>query len=248
MKLYASTAVAALAALGLVACSAETEASPTAPAATTMPAPVETAEPTAAPAADVDAAAILEEVNAATYEVEKTHAFLFWDVSHGGLSTYTAKFKDWDATIEFDPADVTKSVVTASINPMSVETDHPSKAEEWHDELANDFFKAGEFPAITFQSTSIETTGPMTGEMTGDLTFLGVTKPVTLDVTFNGVGNKPWYGERDLIGFDATGTLMRSEFGLDKHIDNGIGDEVTIRISAEFLEKEPEAPAEEPAE
>ncbi len=234
--LYAPVAASALM---FAACSPAAET----PAAESS-APTETAEVVAAPTTgptDADAAALLAEVNKATYDVEKTHAFLFWSVSHGGLSTYIAKFKDWDATIEFNPEDVTLSKVTASIDPTSVETDHPTEAEKWHAELANDFFKATDFPNITFASTSIEKTGPMTGEMTGDLTFLGVTAPVTLDVTFNGVGNRPWFGERDLIGFSATGTFNRSDFGLTRMVDMGIGDETTLTIEAEFLQRENEA-------
>ncbi len=193
--------------------------------------------------AKVDAekvAAQLAETAKGTYSVDKTHAFLFWKVSHFGLSTYTAKFTDWDATIDFDPANPAASSVTASINPTAVQTDHPSQAEKWHGELANDFFKAEEFPAITFKSTSVETTGPNTGKVTGDLTFLGVTKPITLKVKYNGVGNVPWYGERDIIGFDAKAKIKRSDFGLTRMIDNGIGDEVTIVISGEFLQDEAE--------
>ncbi|MEQ9314317.1 MAG: YceI family protein, partial [Henriciella sp.] len=73
--------------------------------------------------------------------------------------------------------------------------------------------------------------------VTGDLTFLGVTRPVTLDVTYNGTANAPWYGERDLIGFDATTTINRSEFGQDS-LQGVISDEVVIEFSGEFLQDE----------
>ncbi|WP_018996490.1 YceI family protein [Hirschia maritima] len=186
----------------------------------------------------------LAETTAGQYDVEKTHAFLFWELSHGGLSTYTAKFTDWDASIDFNPENPAASTVTASINPASVQTDHPTKPDEWHTELANDFFKVGEFPAITFKSTSVKTNGPNTGVVTGDLTFLGVTKSIDLDVKYNGVANKPWLGDLDIIGFDASTTITRSEFGLENALQYGIGDEVTIRISAEFLQVEKESAAE----
>lgn len=206
------------------------------------------AQVTAAPAADTaeaeKAAKFLAEANKGVYNVEKTHAFLFWSLSHGGLSKYVAKFTDWDATLNFDPADPMASTVTAVINPASVQTDHPTKAEEWHTELSTDakFFNTNEFPTATFSSTSIEKTGPLKGKMTGDFTFLGVTKPLTLDVSFNGVGNRPWWGERDLLGFSAKGKFNRSDFGLTHLVAQGIGDEVTIKIEAEFLQEE-DAPA-----
>lgn len=179
-----------------------------------------------------------EEAAAGTYELEKTHASLLWKVSHNGLSGYTVAFTDFDATIEFNPENPVESTVTASINPAALQTNYPDaeKREDWHKKLAGpQIFNADEFPKITFTSTGIEQTGEFTGLVTGDLTFLGVTKPVTLDVEYNGTGNAPWFGPRDLIGFSATGTITRSEFGLEAYLPN-IGDEVEIMIEAEFLE------------
>jgi polyisoprenoid-binding protein YceI len=96
---------------------------------------------------------------------------------------------------------------------------------------------AGEFPEIYFASTDISRTGDASGTVTGDLSFHGQTNPVTLDVTFNGLANAPWYGERDLIGFDASGTISRSSFGQDA-LQNMISDEVTVEFSGEFLQVE----------
>ncbi|MEL7130119.1 MAG: YceI family protein, partial [Pseudomonadota bacterium] len=132
-----------------------------------------------------------EEAAPGTYELEKTHAFLTWRVSHNGLSKYTARFTDFDATIVFDPENPVASSVSAKINPLSVETDHPTKAESWNNELATDdrFLNGDAFPEITFESTNIEQTGEFTGTITGDLTLLGITKSVSLDATYNGTGN-----------------------------------------------------------
>ena len=77
----------------------------------------------------------------------------------------------------------------------------------------------------------------LTGTVTGDLTLLGVTKPVSLDVSYNGVANPPWFGERDVIGFDASTTVQRSEFGMAAYIPN-ISDAVTVEFSGEFLQDE----------
>ena len=84
---------------------------------------------------------------------------------------------------------------------------------------------------------SDERTGDLTGTVTGDLTLLGVTNPVTLDVTYNGVANPPWYGGRDVIGFDASTTLNRSDVGMGAYIPN-IGDAVKVDFSGEFLQDE----------
>ncbi|MEL6324238.1 MAG: YceI family protein [Pseudomonadota bacterium] len=173
----------------------------------------------------------------ATYELEKSHAFLTWRISHNGLSKYTARFTDFDATIDFNPDNPVTSSVSATINPLSVETDHPTRADSWNAELATDdrFFNGDEFPEITFVSTGIEQTGEFTGIVTGDLTLRGVSLPVSLDVTYNGTGNAPWFGTRDLIGFSARGTFNRSDFGMTALLPN-IGDEIEVIIEAEFLQ------------
>ncbi|WP_018147957.1 YceI family protein [Henriciella marina] len=79
--------------------------------------------------------------------------------------------------------------------------------------------------------------GDYTGTVTGDLSFRGETRPVTLDVTYNGMANVPWMGERDLIGFTATTTINRSEFGMDA-LQGIISDDVTIEFSGEFTQTE----------
>lgn len=191
----------------------------------------------------------LQGASAATYSLEKTHAFLTAYVGHAtGISDYRISLTDFDATLNFDPANPTASTLDVSINPMGVETNYvgdykaghaDSGFETWNEDISRNarFFNADAHPAITFKSTSLTQTGDYTGTMTGDLTLLGVTKPVTLDVTYNGTGNAPWYGERDLIGFDATTTINRSEWGMDGLIPI-VTDAVKIEFSGEFLQNE----------
>ncbi|WP_084419992.1 YceI family protein [Henriciella litoralis] len=207
---------------------------------------------TAALAAIVTTPAIAEQtldgVSADTYELDKTHAFLTWTVTHNGISHYTANFTDFDATLEFDPDDLSASSIEVTINPTGIETNYPgdykaghpdSEYASWNEALSmgDNFMKAGEYPEITFVSTSAETTGDFTGTVTGDLTFLGVTKPVTMDVTYNGMANLPWYGPRDLVGFNASTTISRSEFG-QTSLEGMISDDVKIEFSGEFLQAE----------
>lgn len=177
------------------------------------------------------------EASGGNYQLEKTHAFLTWRVKHNGLSNYTARFTDFDASIDFDPENPVASSVKATINPLSVETDHPSN-DGWNTTLATDakWFNGKTFPQIVFESTSIEQTGEFTGLIIGNLTLLGVTKEIQLDTTYNGTGNAPWFGTRDIIGFSARGMLKRSDFGMTALLPN-IGDEVEIIIEAEFVEK-----------
>ena len=234
--------LASVSAIALVACSGPAS-TPAETAETPAAAPVE-ATPTAAPAEAP--AAEVKYGKTATYKLDPTHASLTWRVKHMGLSNYTARFTNFDATLDFNSDDASATSLTATIDPTSVETDYPGDFKAGHpdspynsfdEELSQspDYYNAGAFPEITFKSTDITTTGPDTGTVTGDLTFLGVTKPVTLDVKYNGVANFPWAPEEDHIGFSATGTLTRSEFGLSAGTPY-VGDEVQIVIEAEFAE------------
>ena len=183
----------------------------------------------------------LEGVASGLYNLEKTHAFLTWTVKHNGISGYTVNFTDFEADIVFDAESPANSQLAVSINPTAMNTNYPDPAKktEWEAELANDarFLNAGEFPAITFNSTEVSQTGDFEGTVTGDLTFLGVTQPVTLDVSYGGVANPPWFGQRDVIGFTASTTINRSEFG-NTSLAGIISDEVVIEFSGEFLQAE----------
>ncbi|WP_084397339.1 YceI family protein [Henriciella aquimarina] len=190
----------------------------------------------------------LDGVADATYQLDPNHAFLTWTVVHNGLSEYTATFTDFNATLDFNPEEPTASSIEVTIDPMGLETNYPadykeghpdSQFDSWNEALSKDnrFLNGDQFSPITFVSTGSEKTGEYTGTVTGDLTFRGVTKPVTMDVTYNGTANLPWYGERDLVGFNATTTINRSDFGMDA-LQGMISDEVVIEFSGEFLQNE----------
>ncbi len=183
----------------------------------------------------------LEGVASGLYELEKTHAFLTWTVQHNGISGYTVNFTDFDADLVFDAETPANSQLSVSINPTALNTNYPDpeKKVEWETELGTDarFMNANEFPTITFTSTAVEQTGEFEGTVTGDLTFLGVTKPVTLNVSYGGVANPPWFGQRDVIGFTASTTITRSDFG-STALAAVISDEVEIEFSGEFLQAE----------
>jgi polyisoprenoid-binding protein YceI len=170
---------------------------------------------------------------AGTYEVDKAHTRVSWQISHFGVSTYTGWFKGFDIELNFDPNAPEKSSLKTTIDPKSVFTFDP----KFDEEIASaKFFDAAKYPEITFVSSGIEKTGDTTGKMTGDLTFHGVTKPVTLDVTFHGGMQSPLKNTY-VLGFEAKGTIKRSEFGVTEYIDFGLGDDVTITIEGEFDHK-----------
>lgn len=182
-------------------------------------------------------AAPVADVPAGTYVLDKTHASLTWKVSHLGLSKYTARFIAFDAKLEFDPNAVEAAKLTAEIDPTSIRTDYPFADKKNFDNILateSTWFNAPKFPKITFTSTKVERTGEKTGKVTGDLSLLGVSKPVTLDVTFNGGMKEQPFAKKPALGFSAKGTIKRSDWGMGYLVPN-VGDEVELLLEVEFL-------------
>jgi polyisoprenoid-binding protein YceI len=169
---------------------------------------------------------------AGTYVIDPHHASLIASVSHFGRSIYVFRFDKFDASYDYDPAAPEESKLTVSIDVNSLDTGW-DKADK---QFSRDFAGAAKMPIARFVSTSIISNGS-SGTVTGDLTLNGVTKPVSLAVTFNGYGP---LGPMGLLGkkagFSATGTVKRSDFGLTKDLPM-VGDDVSLQINAEFVAK-----------
>ena len=162
------------------------------------------------------------------YVIDKTHASLTAKISHLGFSNYTFRFNGLDASFDFDASKPTAAKVTASVDPASIDTG----SVPFNKELSGDkWLNAVKFPTISFKSTGLTLTGPTTGKLTGDLTFLGVTKPVTLDLSWYGFG--PGFTGGTRTGFSATTSIKRTDFGFSTYVPL-IGDQVDLAIEAEF--------------
>ena len=188
------------------------------------------------------------DVPAGNYTLDRNHASLIFRINHLGFSHYTARFTRFDATLELDPAHPATSSVTATIDPTSIETDNPDPTLDFDHQLQNqDWLNTAQFPQMTFRSTALGLTGPNTARVTGDLGLHGVTRQVTLDVTFNGgYASNPLDPSGSRIGFSAHGSLERSEFGIAEALPPprstfGLGDEVEVLIEAEFTRPAPAA-------
>ena len=178
------------------------------------------------------------ELPAGAYTLDKAHASLTFRVNHLGFSHYTARFKSFDAQLQFEPNNLAASSVTATVDPKSLDLDNPPAG--FLDELLGpQFFDAKQFPIMTFKSTKLESLGTDKVRITGDFSFHGVTKPVTLDATFNGGYTGHPMDPHARIGFSATGSLKRGDFGVAYGIPApgttmGVSDAVQITIEAEF--------------
>ena len=169
---------------------------------------------------------------AGQYVLEKSHASITFKAMHMGLANYTMRFNDFDATIDLDPAAPEKSKLNVTIKPASLDANNPKMTAHTDNE---DFFNVAKFPTITFVSTKIEKLTPTTGKIHGDMTMLGVTKPVVLDTTFNNGGAHPFF-KKYALGFSATTTIKRSDFGM-KHGIPMVGDDIPVAIEVEFIQK-----------
>ncbi len=171
---------------------------------------------------------------AGTYKLDKTHAGVSFRIDHLGFSQFMGRFEDMDGTVTLNPTDLSKSGVVFNLETDSVDTN----VDKLDDKLEGaDFFDSAKFKAITFTSTKVEVTGTnpqgkSIGKVHGMLSLRGVTKPVVLDVVFNGHGESP-FGGGQRIGFDGTTTIKRSDYGMNTLVPM-VGDEVQIQFAVEF--------------
>lgn len=175
------------------------------------------------------------------YVLDKSHASLIFRVDHLGFSMYTARFLRFDARLAFDPRNLAASALTATVDATSIETDFPTpEIVDFNAVLQNDqWLDTARYPTMTYRSTGITMTTENQGVMTGDLTLHGVTEPVALDVTFNGGYAGHPMDPNARVGFSATGSLLRSDFGIAYGIPEagstmGVSDKVHIIIEVEF--------------
>jgi polyisoprenoid-binding protein YceI len=168
-------------------------------------------------------------LRAGAYTLDPDHAVLLWKLDHLGFSTFVGRFDRLRGSLDFDPERPEEAVVEIVVDTASVSTHVASLTDDLR---SASWFATDRFPEARFISQSVEVTGSDTGRVSGDLTLLGVTRPVTLDVTFNGGAPNILTG-RYTLGFAASTVIDRSAFGLSTFVP-AIGREVTLEIHVEF--------------
>lgn len=168
------------------------------------------------------------------YEFDKSHTSILFFVEHMGLSEMQGEFRAFDGELLVDESDLTKSSVNVSIDAGSIDMDHDKLNTHLK---SKDFFNVGNQAKLGFKSTKLEAKGENAFALTGDLTILGVTKPVTLDVTMKKLDSHP-FAKVPAIGFHAEGVIKRSDFGMS-YILGPVADVVKIRIDTETLKAAP---------
>jgi len=166
------------------------------------------------------------------YRLEKTHVDLLFSINHAGFTQKHGSFRDLDATLQYDPRRPDQSQISVTVETASLDT---GDGKRDRDVKSPQFLDVEKYPQMRFVSTKV-TPGPNgTLLVEGNLTLHGVTKPFTLRTTLNKDAPSP-FDKRPTLGFSATGSLRRSDFGISTYLPL-IGDEVSIQIDAEFNQK-----------
>ena len=170
---------------------------------------------------------------ATTYHIDAVHSNVGFSIRHI-VSRTSGAFTSFEGTVDYDPAHPEKSAVSATVDVASIDTNNGRR--DGHLKSA-DFFDAGQYPSITFVSTSAEKQGDRL-LVTGDLTLHGVTRQVMLPVEVLGVGTHPM-SKAPVAGFSVKVVLKRSDFGVNNWTDVAgiLGDEVTVTLDIEAAAK-----------
>ena len=169
---------------------------------------------------------------ATTYTLEPnyTQGVVRWN--HLGFSTPAAQFGQGEGTLEFDAAEPVKSSIKVTIPLSTLNTSVPDLDEHLR---SKDFFEIAKYPTATFTSTKVEKgSAPNQLQISGDLNLHGVTRPVMLAVTIVKTGLNP-RTNLQTVGFDATTTLKRSDFGLGKFVPQ-VSDEIPLQVTAQAVD------------
>lgn len=183
------------------------------------------------------ALAPVAEAETKTYTIDASHSEVSFRVKH--LVTWVrGQFDQFEGIIVMDTVDPSKSSVAFTITTESINTFNADRDAH----LRNpDFFDVAKYPTITFTSTSVRKSGDSRYLVTGDFSMHGVTKAITLPVSFDGEAKDPWGGVR--AGFSTETAVDRKDFGIvwNKALDEGgfvLGDDVRISINIEAVKKQ----------
>ena len=178
----------------------------------------------------------LQSLPAGAYQLEKPHASLLFRVKHIGLSNYTARFTDFDATLDFDPTNPAARHVKAIINPLSVQADHPTDTG-WDSRIGEDLMEGRRIPADRLRLHESRDHRRIHRQGHGQPHLHGRhrTRHPRRHLQRLASSNAALYAGRPAVGFSARGKLNRTDFGLTAY-RSIVSDDVEIIIEAEFTQ------------
>ncbi len=168
-------------------------------------------------------------VPAGTYDLDGSHTSIGAAVSHLGFTQTTVNFDTLSGKLTYDPGRPDASSVDVKIDAASLDSGWTARDNHLK---SPEFFNVAQFPEASFFASKLAPTGANRAQLLGELTLLGVTKPVIVDVTFNGLGKG--FDPATRIGFSGAAKIKRSDFGMKTFLP-AVGDDVAISIQAEFV-------------
>ncbi|MFN7018346.1 MAG: YceI family protein [Fimbriimonadales bacterium] len=165
-----------------------------------------------------------------TYRIDPVHSFIIFRVKHLNTGYAYGRFNTFSGTIVVDEKNPANSSIELEIDASSVDTGNSQRDDHLR---SPDFFNARQFPKITFKSTRVRKISDTTVEVQGNLTIRGVTRPLTARVTFTGKGRNQ--RGQEIIGFETTFTIRRSQFNVSYGLNGGLADEVRVTFAVEGI-------------
>lgn len=166
-----------------------------------------------------------------------THSELGFKIRHLMISNVSGSFKNFQVDVETENEDFSTAKIQVKADMSSINTNNEQRDAHLQN---SDFFEVEKYSELLFSSARIEKLDDETYTLYGDLTIKGITKPVKLNVEYNGIAKDPWGGER--TGFVITGKINRSDWGVtfNMALETGglaLGEEVKIHSEIELVKQ-----------
>lgn len=173
-----------------------------------------------------------------SWQIDSSHALVEFSVTHMMIAKVRGRFNEFSGVVELDENNPEKTNIVVEIDVNSIDT----RQKQRDDHLRSpDFFNVTEYPKMVFKSTEVKVVDKKKAVLTGDLTIKNITKPVSLNVEFNGMSKSPWGSIS--AGFSAKGKLSRKDWELtwNQSLETGgvlVGDDVEINLELELIKQE----------
>lgn len=172
-----------------------------------------------------------------SWQIDSAHSLIQFSVTHMMISKVRGVFENFSGSINLDESNPQNTTVNVEIDAESINTRQSQRDNHLR---SADFFNAADYPRIVFKSTSVNLINQSEATLNGELTIKEITKPVSLNVVYNGVSKSPWGGES--AGFSTEGKINRKDWELtwNQGLETGgvlVGDEITITIELELIKQ-----------
>jgi polyisoprenoid-binding protein YceI len=169
--------------------------------------------------------------------LDPTHSELGFKIKHLMITNVSGSINNFQGEVETEGDDFSTAKINLTADMASISTNNEQRDAHLRN---SDFFEVEKYPELTFKSTRVEKKDSDEFTLYGELTIKGITKPVKLNVEYNGVAKDPWGGER--AGFVITGKINRSEWGINFNgvLETGglmLGEEVKINSEIQLVKQ-----------